>query len=393
MLACVGTRPEVIKLAPVIIELRRRGDTVFLASTGQHREMLDQALSAFALTPDVDLGLMRYDQSLAELTGRAVPALDDVICAVQPRVALVQGDTTTAFCGALASFYRGVAVAHVEAGLRTGALENPFPEEANRRLIGQLSAWHFCPTETGRRNLLREGVQAHAIHVTGNTVVDAALSAAARIGRPSREPDGPRRVLVTIHRRESQGQLQREIAAAVAKLADRQDIHIVFPVHLSPAVRASVLPVLEAHPNVTLSDPLGYTELIAELCRADLVLSDSGGLQEEAPAFDVPVLVLRDTTERPEGIEAGCSVICGTDPARILAMTNALLDDDGLYARMAAAPNPYGDGLASRRIADVLLPVEDTPPPWTRTTGGLIAELPDAETAPHDGEPHTSMPA
>lgn len=354
ILVCLGTRPEVIKLAPVIAELKGRGEDVLTVTTGQHREMLDQALATFALVPDVDLELMQPGQSLAELTSRATVALDRVLEETKPRAMLVQGDTTTAFCGALAAFYRQVPVGHVEAGLRTGVMNDPFPEEGNRRLIAQVTTWHFCPTAGTAQNLLREDVPATAIHVTGNTVIDAALSVGARVGvRPPRT-DGRRRVLVTLHRRESQGDAQRKISAAIAELADRGDVHVTFPVHLSPAVRSSVLPELGGHPNVTLCEPLAYEDLIAELAGAHMVLSDSGGLQEEAPAFDTPVVVLRDTTERPEGVAAGCSVLCGTDPRRIKAVATTLLDDEAAHARMAAAPNPYGDGRAAERIADVL---------------------------------------
>jgi UDP-N-acetylglucosamine 2-epimerase (non-hydrolysing) len=360
ILACVGTRPEVIKMAPVIEELTGRGATVVVLATGQHREMLDQALATFGLEPDFDLGLMEPGQCLAGLTARAVPALDSVIAEVGPRVVLVQGDTTTAMCGALAALYQRVPVGHVEAGLRTGVLTDPFPEEANRRVIGQLATWHFCPTPLSAENLLREGVSQSDVYVTGNTVIDAALTVAERCSLPDRRPrrDGRREVLVTMHRRESQGETQRQISKAIAQLANRGDVHVTFPVHLSPTVRASVLPVLGGHPHVTLSDPLEYEALIACLSRVDLVVTDSGGLQEEAPAFGVPVLVMRDTTERPEGIAAGCSLLCGADPERILAHAEELLDDSSVYGRMAAAGNPYGDGQAAVRIADTLLSVE-----------------------------------
>ena len=354
IMVCVGTRPEVIKMAPVIRELESRGDSPLVVTTGQHREMLDQALETFAIVPDVDLRLMAPGQTLGALTGRAVPAMDEMIAAHAPRAVFVQGDTTTAFCGALASFYHQVPVAHVEAGLRTHNLLDPFPEEANRRLIGQLASWHFCPTSTSAENLMREGVSPDDVYVTGNTVIDAALSVAQTLPAVAPRSDGRRRILVTMHRRETQGETQRRICEALALLADRPDVHLIFPVHLSPAVRESVMPVLGQHPNVTLCEPLEYEQLIQHLTAVDLVVSDSGGLQEEAPAFDRPVLVMRDTTERPEGVEAGCSVLCGADPAEILAKACALLDDPDLYRTMAHAANPYGDGLAARRIVDVL---------------------------------------
>jgi UDP-N-acetylglucosamine 2-epimerase (non-hydrolysing) len=361
LLACVGTRPEVIKMAPVIHELARRGEQVHLVTTGQHREMLRQALDTFELEPDIDLELMQSGQSLAELTGRAIPALDRVIGETHPRLVLVQGDTTTALCGALAAFYQRVPVGHVEAGLRTNVPTDPFPEEANRRLIGQLATWHFCPTPLNAEHLLREAITQSSVYVTGNTVIDAALAVAARTTPAAPRADGRRRVLVTMHRRETQGETQQRISQAIAQLAWREDVHVIFPLHLSPSVRASVVPILDGHPNVTLCDPMDYEALIAQLCSVDLVITDSGGLQEEAPAFGLPVLVMRDTTERPEGVAAGCSVLCGADPDRILAHANELLDDPTVYARMAGACSPYGDGHAAKRIVDALTAVTERP--------------------------------
>jgi UDP-N-acetylglucosamine 2-epimerase (non-hydrolysing) len=351
ILVCFGTRPEVVKLAPVIHELKRRGLPVVCAATGQHREMLDQMLAAFELDPDFDLELMTHGQTLGDLTGRAVPALGRIIEMVDPSAVLVQGDTTTAMCAALAAFYAQVPVGHVEAGLRTNDLASPFPEEGNRRLIGQLARWHFCPTELARVNLRREGIVRGTALVTGNTCIDAARWTAQRLdaGRTPR-PGARRRVLVTMHRRESQGDRQRAISRMLARLADGPDLHVVFPVHLSPAVRASVFPELDDHPHVTLCDPLGYHDFIRALAAADLVLTDSGGIQEEAPAFDVPVLVMRDVTERPEGVDAGCALLCGTEPNRIFREATRILDDGEVYRRMAAAPNPYGDGHAAERI-------------------------------------------
>jgi UDP-N-acetylglucosamine 2-epimerase (non-hydrolysing) len=352
VLVCFGTRPEVVKLARVVNALKRAGMTVVCATTGQHREMLDRTLDAFDLIPEVDLALMSANQSLGELSGRAIPALGAVIESVDPSAVLVQGDTTTAFCAALAAFYAQVPVAHVEAGLRTHSLETPFPEEGNRRLIGQLARWHFCPTELARLNLRAEGIPHGSAWVTGNTGIDAARWTARRLRLVRAPRAGARReVLVTMHRRESQGEPQRAISRMLAHLADRGDVHLTFPVHLSPAVRASVLPELADHANVTLCDPLGYDEFIRALATADLALTDSGGVQEEAPTFGVPVVVMRDTTERPEGVDAGCAVLGGTDPDRILQAATRVLDDDDLHARMSAAPNPYGDGHAASRIA------------------------------------------
>jgi UDP-N-acetylglucosamine 2-epimerase (non-hydrolysing) len=354
LMVCIGTRPEAIKLAPVVQALERRGIPRLIVASGQHREMLDETLGVFNITPDIDLRLMRDRQTLAELTASAVSALDRVIASERPAALIVQGDTTTAMAAALAALYQQVPVAHVEAGLRTGVLANPFPEEANRRLLGQLATWHFCPTSACRANLLREGVRGDSVHVTGNTVIDAALSVAGSWQRADRSPRGQRHVLVTLHRRESHGEILRRISEAIARLAARPDVHVTFPVHRSPAVRESVIPVLGADRNVTLSEPFDYATMIRHLADADLVLTDSGGLQEEAPAFDIPVLVLRETTERPEGLAAGCSVLCGTDPERIFATASALLDDTATYARMARAENPYGDGRAAERIVGML---------------------------------------
>lgn len=354
VMVCVGTRPEAIKLAPVVAELRRQDVPTSIVTTGQHREMLDQTLAVFAITPDVDLDLMRPRQSLADLTARAIGALDHVVSSIDPAAMIVQGDTTTATSAALVALYHKVPVGHVEAGLRTGNLTDPFPEEANRRLITQLTRWHFCPTHTARANLMREGVGEGDIHVTGNTVIDAALSVADRVGRDPVSRTGRRRVLVTLHRRESQGAKLTRISQAIGRLAARLDVEVVFPVHLSPSVRESVFPILGGQANVRLSDPIGYEDMIRELLCADLVLTDSGGLQEEAPAFGVPVLVLRETTERPEGVAAGCSVLCGTDPDRILMVASRLLDEPAAYAAMVAAENPYGDGRAAERIVRAL---------------------------------------
>lgn len=355
LVVCVGTRPEAIKMAPVVQALSDAGEEPLLLSTGQHREMLQQALDAFGLEPDVDLELMQPGQTLAALTSRAVGALDEVIREIRPRAVLVQGDTTTAFCGALAAFYQQVPVGHVEAGLRTEHRRDPFPEEINRRLIAPLADWHFCPTERSLANLLAEGVPADSALLTGNTVVDALraiadapLQPALRALLPPRL--APRRLLVTLHRRETQGQAQRALCRMLADIASRDDVEIVFPVHVSPAVRASVYAELDGRPNVHLIPPLPYRPFVHLLRSADIVITDSGGMQEEAPSFGVPVLVMRRTTERPEGVEAGCARLSGTDPTRVAADISRLLDDQDAYAQMAHATNPYGDGHAAERI-------------------------------------------
>lgn len=360
VMVCFGTRPEVVKLAPVIHRLASepRLDAVTV-TTAQHREMLDQMLATFAIEPDIDLGLMRPDQRPGELASRAIGELYALIEELRPSAVLVQGDTTTAFCAAFAACYAGVPVGHVEAGLRTGDRTNPFPEEINRRLIAPLSRWHFCPTQRSVASLLAEGVRSSEVLLTGNTVVDALLRTAEdtltrseRALMPQRR--SPRRILVTLHRRETQGERQRTLCGMLAALARRGDVEIVFPVHLSPAVREIVFAELDGLANVQLIDPLPYRPFVHLLRSAALVLTDSGGVQEEAPSFGIPVLVMRDRTERPEGIEAGCSRLSGTDPTRVLADVERLLDDADSYMRMARVANPYGDGRAADRIVEWL---------------------------------------
>jgi len=349
----VGTRSEAIKLAPVIHELERQeGVKGFVVSTGQHREMLDQMFEAFEITPDIDLDVMRMNQKLSDLTAALVAGLGDVLRASEPDWVIVQGDTSTAFCGALAAFYEGIPVAHVEAGLRTGDLRSPFPEEANRRLTGSLADLHFCPTVRNRSNLLAEGVDPEKILVVGNTVIDALLWAVSRVRLSSaRLPKTrTRRILLTLHRRENQGEVMRRAAQAVRRLASRGDVEVVFPVHKSPAVRRTVLPVLEGVEGVLLCEPLDYFALVEVLDSCELVLTDSGGLQEEAPTLGKPSLVLRETTERPEAIEAGVARLIGTEPDDIYRAARELLDNEVAYRAMTTPVNPFGDGLASNRI-------------------------------------------
>jgi UDP-N-acetylglucosamine 2-epimerase (non-hydrolysing) len=356
VMVCFGTRPEVIKLAPVIERLDQDDRLeVTTVTTAQHREMLEQMLDAFAIVADVDLALMRPGQRLGALTARAVAALEGVILERRPDALLVQGDTTTALSGALAAFYAQVPVGHVEAGLRTGDRYRPFPEETNRRLLSSLASWHFCPTSGSAANLRREGIPSSDIEVTGNTVVDALHMVVRRLSDGSAEAAVPpkrarRRVLVTLHRRETQGEPQRRLCRVLAGLASRADMEIVFPVHLSPAVRHNVEAELQGHPNVHLLEPVGYVDFVELMRTSDLVVTDSGGVQEEAPSLDVPVLVLRDATDRPEAVDAGSAVLAGTDPRRVLFHINRMLDDRVAQARAADAPNPYGDGHAAERI-------------------------------------------
>lgn len=353
----LGTRPEVIKLAPVISELRRRrnGETVVVA-TGQHRELLDQMLEQFELAADVDLDLMRPEQRLSDLTAELVRGLGETLREVNPDWVVVQGDTSSTMCASLAAFYEAIPVAHVEAGLRTGDDYSPFPEELNRRVVSRIAALHFCPTAASAANLVAEAVPEDRVHVTGNTVIDA-LKWAVRRARLLTAPvarERRRRVLVTLHRRESHGEAMRAVCEAIRALAARKDTEIVLPLHRNPAVREVVLPALAGVPGVHLCEPLDYLALVHVLDSSDLVLTDSGGLQEEAPSLGKPLLVLRDTTERPEAVAAGVARVVGTDSQSVVQAATELLDDNDAYARMAHPENPFGDGRASGRIVDVL---------------------------------------
>lgn len=357
----IGTRPEAIKMAPVYQALAESDDfTPLLCNTAQHRELLDPILETFALVADADLALMRPNQSLAEFCGRALPALDRWFAEAKPDLVLVQGDTTTVLCAAMAAFYRGVPVGHVEAGLRTGDLRAPFPEEMNRVLATRLASWHFAPTETARANLLREGVPAERIFLTGNPVIDALLQARDRIRRepPGRElpatlldPSAGPVVLITGHRRENFGAGFQGICRAIARLAQTfADHRFVYPVHLNPNVQGPVHAHLGGLRNVYLLPPLDYLPFVALLDRAHLLLTDSGGVQEEAPSLGKPVLVMRETTERPEAVAAGTVKLVGTRPDVIVREAERLLSDPQAYAAMARVENPYGDGHAAERI-------------------------------------------
>ncbi len=358
-----GTRPEAIKLAPVILALRRQSDVECrVCITAQHRQMLDQVLRDFEIVPDADLNLMRPDQTLGGLTARALEALDRYLAADQPQLVLAQGDTTTTFCAALASFYHRIPVGHVEAGLRTGNLEAPWPEEANRVLTTRLATLHFPPTAGARDNLLREGVPAERVVVTGNTVIDALFLALSKVrtNPPAlpNVPAGARLVLITGHRRENFGPGFESICRAIAELGRLfPDVSFVYPVHLNPNVRAPAERVLGAAgaPNVLLTEPLSYLPFVALMDRATLLLTDSGGIQEEAPSLGKPVLVMRDTTERPEAVAAGTARLIGTGFQTIVEETSRLLSDTTAYARMAQTHNPYGDGHAAERIVAACL--------------------------------------
>jgi len=362
LMTIIGTRPEAIKMAPVILELQRTADRFHhtLVSTAQHREMLDQVLTVFGITPDIDLGLMQPNQTLAGLTARALTTLTGVFAERRPALVLLQGDTTTVMAAALAAFYQRVPVGHVEAGLRTFDRHNPFPEEINRRIASVLGDLHFAPTERARANLLREGVAAEAIFVTGNTIVDALRQMPLTDEFTSDSLRnlplaGRRLIVVTAHRRENHGAPLRNICRALRTLAEQfGDVEIVYPVHLNPNVRAVVTADLGGAPAIHLIEPLPYPDLLRLLARSTLILTDSGGIQEEAPSLRKPVLVLRETTERPEVIEVGAGLLVGTDTDRIVAEARRLLTDRAAYARMVNVTNPFGDGHAAERIVKIL---------------------------------------
>jgi UDP-N-acetylglucosamine 2-epimerase (non-hydrolysing) len=365
VLTIIGTRPEAIKLAPIVIELASR-PLQFVSKvclTAQHRGMADDALALFGVAPDYDLDVMVKGQTLAQVTSRSVERLDSVIATERPHVVVVQGDTTTALCGALAAFYHKTTVAHVEAGLRTRNKLAPFPEEVNRRLVGTLADLHFAPTGTARDALLAEGIPADTIFQTGNTVIDALLWVRDRTRKAP--PDLPATihevlhnhsvVLVTGHRRESFGDGFENICTAIREVAERlRDTAFVYPVHLNPNVRAPVQRILGNHPRILLTEPLSYAPFVWLMDRADVVLTDSGGVQEEAPSLGKPVLVMRETTERPEGIQAGNAKLVGVSKRAIVDALVQLLTDPAERARMTGVANPYGDGMAARRIVDVM---------------------------------------
>lgn len=365
ILTIIGTRPEAIKLAPVVLELRGKPN-LFISKvcvTAQHREMLDQPLAIFGIKPDYDLNIMSPRQTLAQITARAIKGLDDVVAKEKPVVILVQGDTTTAFCGALAGYYHQVTVGHVEAGLRTGNKCAPYPEEINRRLVGQIADIHFAPTEYAKQALLREGILATSIFVTGNTVIDALLWMRMRVrATPPELPSGlattleaQRVILVTGHRRESFGEGFENICHAVREVADAfADVAFVYPVHLNPRVREPVKRILGTHPRIHLIEPLSYAQFVWLMDRAEIVMTDSGGVQEEAPSLGKPVLVVRETTERPEGITAGNALLVGVRQDRIVEGLTQLLRDPKKRAAMGTVNNPYGDGHAAERIVDIL---------------------------------------
>lgn len=359
-----GTRPEVIKIAPLIHTLRQQPQAFEcrVCFTGQHKELALQAFDFFGIRPDFDLNLMQNKQSLSGLTAALMAALEPIFQQEKPDLVVVQGDTTTAFCGALAAYYAGIPVAHVEAGLRTGFIRSPFPEEFNRIVISKIATYHFAPTEAARQNLLREGVPGPAIAVTGNTGIDALLWAKTQVEKQKSpalkafqqqlDPKNRRIVLVTLHRRENQGAIMAGMQQALASLATRYpEVLFVLPVHPNPQVRAALEPLARL-PNMRLTQPLSYEIFVWLLTESYLILTDSGGIQEEAPSLGKPVVVLREHTERPEAIEAGTALLAGTSPEKIIETVSKLMDDVVAYEAMVArcAQNPFGDGRACERI-------------------------------------------
>jgi UDP-N-acetylglucosamine 2-epimerase (non-hydrolysing) len=363
VLVIFGTRPEAIKLAPLVLHLKSRQDEfrTVVCVTAQHRDMLDQVLGIFGITPDFDLDLMLPGQTLFQSTSRILAGLEPVFDSVRPDIAIVQGDTTTTLCGALAAFYKGVPVGHVEAGLRSFDLRQPFPEEMNRVLASRLTALHFAATEWAAENLRREGIPADSVFVTGNTGIDAVLHVRDELELGALTPgkridlDPARKtILVTAHRRESFGHGFDRICDALSTLAQRDDVQIVYPVHPNPNVRDPVNRLLRGRSNVILVEPLDYVSFVDLMRRAYLLITDSGGIQEEGPSFGKPILVLREKTERPEAVHAGTVLLVGTNENLIVREATMLLDDDVAYGSMARRHNPYGDGHASERIADIL---------------------------------------
>jgi UDP-N-acetylglucosamine 2-epimerase (non-hydrolysing) len=370
VMTVIGTRPEAIKMAPVIKALMNCSEQIqsVVCVTGQHREMLDQALKIFGIVPDYDLNLMNPNQSLSLLTANILKALDEVITTEKPDWILVQGDTTTAMVASLVAYYHHIKLGHVEAGLRTNAKFQPFPEEINRRITDILADVYFPPTQTSRMNLLKEGICPESIVVTGNTVVDSLMMISQRVSgrsldsRISMSLENRLLILVTVHRRESFGKPLENICNALARIAYKfQDkIQIVYPVHLNPNVHKTVYEILSGISNISLIEPVDYENLVGLMSKAYLIMTDSGGIQEEAPSLHKPVLVLRDMTERPEAIEAGTARLIGTDADRIFTEATRLIEEPKSYSLMSNAINPYGDGLASQRIVQFLLgqPIE-----------------------------------
>lgn len=360
VMSIFGTRPEAIKMAPLVLELQEHNEEIqsIVVVTAQHREMLDQVLKVFDVQPDYDLNIMKDKQTLAQITTRVLEGLDKIMKEVNPDIVLVHGDTSTTFAASLAAFYNQISVGHVEAGLRTWNKLSPFPEEMNRQLTGILSEMHFSPTEKAKHNLLNEGKTEEDIYVTGNTVIDALTTTVDdTYTSPILDKIGDKRlILMTAHRRENLGENMHQMFRAIKRLVDtHDDIHVVYPVHLNPVVQKTAQEILDNHDRIDLISPLELLDFHNFAAKSYLILTDSGGIQEEAPSLGVPVLVLRDTTERPEGIEAGTLKLAGTNEDTIFDMAHELLTNKEEYDQMSKANNPYGDGRASKRIVEAII--------------------------------------
>lgn len=358
ILIIIGTRPEAVKMAPVVRALLREPWLdVRVVATAQHRDMLDQVLQFFEIIPEIDLNLMAHDQTLASLSAKLLARLDTVLHDEQPDAVLVQGDTTTVLMASLACFYRKIPVGHIEAGLRTGNINSPFPEEANRTLVAKLARWHFAPTLECRHHLMREGVDGGAVYVTGNTVIDALLEARTRVtaNNVSSHEQKAKTILVTIHRRENFGAPLVNICQALSRIVSlNPDIRVLFPVHPNPRVNTTVFNLLGANDRIVLCNPLSYGEFVSAMVQSFIILTDSGGVQEEAPALGKPVFVLREETERPEAVAAGAARLVGSDQEIIVREVQRVLSDGDAYAAMQINGSPYGDGSAAERIVSVL---------------------------------------
>ncbi len=382
--AVVGTRPEAIKMAPLLQCLTAVPDIeTHLISTGQHRSQLDQVFSFFNITPDIDLELMKENQNLNQLAARALNGMDALLEETSPDLLLVQGDTTTAFAGALAAFHREIPVGHVEAGLRSGDLQNPFPEEANRKLISTFTTLNFAPTYVARNHLLAEGVDPSSIITTGNTVVDALYTISNKVTELPKDVaqaviSNHRLILVTAHRRESWGEPLKNICSAINEIVRRfDDVEIVFPIHKNPKVRDVVFKSIPEHKRIHIIEPLDYFDFISTMKHASLVLSDSGGVQEEAPTFGVPVLVMRKTTERPEAVNINVSKLVGTDTDEIVTQATAALSDSKFADRIARTGNPFGDGHASERIVSAILTWHSGKTPYLSERESFVFNKPE----------------
>jgi len=351
ILISVGTRPEVIKIMPIIIELKKRGIELFFLYTGQHRDLANPLFDFFNIYPDINLDIMKKSQSLTHITASILTKIEKILLDEKPDIVLVHGDTSTTFVSALAAFYQKIAVGHVEAGLRTHNIYSPFPEELNRNLVGKIANYHFAPTTTNYDNLINEGIKKEQIIITGNTVIDAVKSVASSL-----DVKKEKKILVTTHRRENLGQPMKNICLALKEIAQEYlDYKIVLPMHPNPKVRDIIKSILDNIENVDLIEPLDYVDFIKEMISSEIILTDSGGIQEEAPAFDIPVVVLRSETERTEGVESGCLLMAGTEKEDILRITKKLIEDKKYYSKIAGSKNPYGDGDASNKIIDFLI--------------------------------------